>query len=78
MQATQSRVNIAPSSSHGHFVEKAKQVVMLDEITEAFFVEGTSVLTTTNHTTLEMEDSCLVNCQVVYNPFAKMYERSRD
>lgn len=71
-------VNIAPSSDSGHYVEKAKKVVNLDEVTESFFVEGSSVLTTKNHTTLEMKDDCLINCQVVYDPFAKMYERSKD
>lgn len=72
------RVNIAPTSDNGHFVEKAKKVINLDDVTETFFVEGESQLTTKNHTTLDMKDDCLINCQVVYNPFAKMYERSRD
>lgn len=72
------RVNIAPTSDSGHYVENARNVVNLDNVTESFFVEGKSVLTTKNHQTLEMNDDCLVNCQVVYNPFAKMYERSRD
>lgn len=71
-------VNIAPSSTHGHHVVGAKKVIQLDDVTEAFFVQGESSLVTNNHTTLEMKDDCLVNCQVVYNPFAKMYERSRD
>lgn len=72
------KTNVAPSSSHGHYVENATRVVDMDAVTEAFFVEGSSILTTSNHTTLEMPDSCLVNCQVVFNPFAKMYEKSRD
>lgn len=72
------RVNVAPTSDNGHFVEKAKKVINLDDVTEAFFVEGESQLTTKNHTTLDMKDDCLINCQVVYNPFAKMYGRSRD
>lgn len=72
------QVNVAPSSSHGHFVERAKQVIKLDDVTESFYVEGESVLTTSNHTTLEMKDSCLINCQVVYNAFSKMFERSKD
>ena len=59
-------------------MENAKNVINMDDVTEAFFVEGKSVLTTKNHTTLKMEEDCLVNCQVVYNPFAKMYEKSRD
>lgn len=72
------RVNVAPSSDDGHFVEKARQVVMLDDVTEAFMVEGKSQLVTSKHTTLNMEEDCLVNCQFVYNPFSKMMERSRD
>ncbi len=75
---TQAVVNIAPSSSHGHYVNNAKNVIKLDDITEAFFVEGESILTTNNHTSLEMKDDCLINCQVVYNPFSKMFEKSRD
>jgi hypothetical protein len=75
---TLKRVNVAPSSDEGHFVKGAKQVIDMDAITESFFVEGKSILETKNHTTLEMKDDCLVNCQMVYNPFAKMYERSRD
>lgn len=72
------QVNVAPTSQSGHYVEKAKRVVHLDDVTEAFFVEGSSQLTTQNHTTLIMQDDCLINCQVVYNPFAKMYEKSKD
>ena len=72
------RVNVAPSSDEGHFVKGAIQVVDMDAVTESFFVEGESVLETKNHTTLEMKEDCLVNCQMVYNPFAKIYERSRD
>lgn len=72
------KVNVAPSSDEGHFVRGAKQVIDMDAVTESFFVEGESVLETKNHTTLQMKDDCLVNCQMVYNPFAKMYERSRD
>lgn len=72
------KVNVAPSSDEGHFVTGAKQVIDMDAVTESFFVEGESVLETKNHTTLQMKDDCLVNCQMVYNPFAKMYERSRD
>lgn len=72
------RVNVAPSSDEGHFIEESQRVVQLDDVTESFFVEGKSKLVTKNHTTLEIEDDCLINCQMVYNPFAKMYERSRD
>lgn len=71
-------VNVAPSSDEGHFVEGAISVVNVDSVTEAFIVKGRSRLVTKNHTTLEMQDDCLINCQVVYNPFAKMFERSKD
>lgn len=72
------RVNVAPSSDEGHYVQGAKNVVMLDELTESFLVEGDSELQTKNHTTLQMKETCLVSCQVVYNPFTQMLERSRD
>lgn len=72
------RVNIAPSSSEGHFVKGAKNVVNLDEVNETFLVEGSAVLETKNHTSLEIEEDCIITCQVVYNPFSKMYNKSRD
>ena len=74
----QTKVNVAPSSSHGHFIEGAIKVVDLDKVNETFFVEGKSKLTTNNHTTLEIGADCLITCQKVYNPFSKMFERSRD
>ena len=75
---TETRVNVAPSSTEGHFVKGAKQVVNLDKINETFLIEGASVLETKNHTDLELKESCLITCQVVYNPFAKMYTKSKD
>lgn len=75
---TETRVNVAPSSTEGHHVKGAKQVIPLDKINETFRVEGASVLETKNHTTLEMPKSCLITCQVVLNPWSKMYEKSRD
>lgn len=72
------RINVAPSSTEGHFIEEAKNVVNLDNVNETFLVEGKSKLTTKNHTTLEIEEDCLITCQRVYNPFAKMFERSKD
>jgi len=75
---TQKKVNVAPSSSHGHFVEGAEKVVNLDNINETFLVKGGSVLTTSNHTTLEMKDDCLITCQTVYNPFTEAFSKSRD
>ena len=75
---TKVRVNVAPSSDEGHFVQGKVQVVMLDDVTESFKVIGESELVTKNHTTLQMKESCVVSCQVVYNPFSQMLERSRD
>lgn len=71
-------VNIAPSSQNGHFIKGAKKVVNLDAINETFLVKGKAVLETKNHTSLEIEQDCLITCQVVFNPFAKMYTKSRD
>jgi hypothetical protein len=71
-------VNVAPSSTEGHFIKGAKRVVNLDAINETFLVEGPSVLETKNHTTLEIEKDCLITCQVVYNPFSNLYTKSRD
>lgn len=72
------KINVAPSSIEGHFIEDAKSVINLDNITETFLVEGKSRLTTKNHTTLEIDDDCLITCQNVYNPFVKMFEKSKD
>lgn len=71
-------VSVAPSSTHGHFVKGAKNVVNLDQVNETFLIEGESILETTNHTTLEMKEDCLITCQTVFNPFKKMFEKSRD
>lgn len=71
-------VNVAPSSVEGHYVNGAKNVINLDDVTESFFVEGDSELVTKNHTTLQMKGDSVITCQVVYNPFAKMLERSKD
>lgn len=72
------RVNVSPSSDHGHFVKGAKNVINLDQVNETFKVEGAAVLETKNHTTLELKESCLITCQQVFNPFSKMFEKSRD
>lgn len=72
------RINVAPSSTEGHFVEQAEKVVNLDKVNETFLVKGKSSLTTKNHTTLEMREDCLITCQVVYDPFSKAFEKSKD
>lgn len=71
-------VNIAPSSTEGHFVKGHKEVVNLDEINETFLVKGKSVLETKNHTTLKMNEDCLITCQVVFDPFAQVFNKSQD
>ncbi len=71
-------VSVAPSSTHGHFVKGAKEVVNLDKVNETFLVKGQSTLETSNHTTLEMPKTCLITCQMVYNPFSEMYSKSTD
>ena len=71
-------VNVAPSSENGHFVKNAKKVINLDQVQETFHVKGKSVLETKNHTTLELEEECLITCQNVLNPYTKLYEKSRD
>lgn len=72
------KVNVAVNSTEGHFVEKAKKVVNLDEISETTFVEGSAELTTKNHKTLPLEADCLIVPQKVYNPYSKSLERSKD
>lgn len=78
MSQTISGVNVAPSSTSGHYIQKAKQVINLDEQKEMFFVEGESELVTKNHTTLIQKNSCLITTQRVFNPFSKMFERAVD
>jgi hypothetical protein len=73
-----SKINVAPTSTEGHFVEGANQVIELDAINETFAVSGVSKLVTKNHTSLEMQEDCLITCQTVYNPFAKVFQKSRD
>jgi hypothetical protein len=73
------KVNVAPSSTEGHFVQTKKEnVVMLDEVTEAFLIKEDSKLVTKNHTDLTLEAESLIVCQTIYNPYSKLYEKSRD
>ena len=72
-------VNVASKeSTSGHFAKGAKRVVMLDEITETTFIEGDSILSTKNHTDLNMKSDCMITIQNVYDPFKKMMIKSRD
>lgn len=70
--------NVAKNSTAGHYVEKAKKVVCLDKIKEAYFVEGEAELTTKNHQTLPLEKDCLIMPQQVYNPYSQSLQRSQD
>lgn len=72
------KVNVANQSDNGHFVENADNVICLDENNEMFFVEGPSILTTKNHTTLKHEKSVFVWPQDVYNPYRQIMERAKD
>lgn len=79
MQTAQLKaINVAPSSSEGHFVKNAKNVVNLDNVNETFLVEGKSMLTSKNHTDLKMNEDCLITCQTVYEPFKGVFQKSRD
>ena len=64
------QVNVAPSSTEGHFVEEAINVVNLDAVNETFKVEGKSKLVT--------EEDCLITCQTVYDPFKGVFIKSKD
>lgn len=76
---TMKEVNVASKESpSGHFAKGADKVVMLDQITETSFIEGDCMLETKNHTTLPMKSDCLITIQQVYNPFSKMYSKSKD
>ena len=71
-------INVAPSSTSGHFVKGAIQVIDLDSVNETFLVQGKSILETANHTTLEMNETCLITTQVVFNPLSKLYQKALD
>jgi len=76
---TMNQVNVASKQSeNGHFVKNAKKVILVDEITETTKIEGAAVLETKNHTTLPMEEKCLITIQQVFNPFSKLYEKVKD
>lgn len=76
---TMTKVNVAPSSTSGHYIENAKNVVALDNVREVFFVEGPSILTSQNHTTVKNETDCIITPQHVYNPFSAIkHSISRD
>jgi len=72
-------VNVASKeSTSGHFAINPKRVEMVDEINETRFVKGDCVLSTKNHTDLNMKSDCLITIQNVYDPFSKMFQKSKD
>jgi len=80
MQNQANVINVAPSSTHGHFVKKAKKVVDLDSINETFLVEVNeeATMVSENHLELPVNEDCLVVCQKTFNGFSALYEQSRD
>lgn len=71
-------LNVAPSSTSGHIVSGAEKITELHEEKEIFFVNGPSVMTNDNHMDIVIPKSALVTTQVVFNPFKRMYENSKD
>jgi len=78
MEQMEQMVNVAPTSTSGHFIKGAKNVINIDNINDTYFVDGESELVTQNHTTLKQDNSCLITTQMVFNPFSKMFEKSKD
>jgi hypothetical protein len=74
---TKSKINVAPSSTEGHFIEGGK-VINLDEINETFLVNGPAKLVTKNHTSVEIGEDCLITCQRVYDPLKNISIKSKD
>lgn len=75
---TLKRINVSPSSEEGHFIEGAEQVIDLDVVNETFAVKGSAKLVTKNHTTLVIEDDCIITCQQVFDPFKNIRVKSKD
>jgi hypothetical protein len=72
------KINVAPSSTSGHYVEEAEEVINLDEINETYYIKGRTKLSSKNHTTLIMEEDCMITCQRVYNPYTDGFVRAVD
>lgn len=53
------KINVAPSSTSGHFITKTNKVINLDNVNETFFVEEPAELVTQNHTTLVQKEKGL-------------------
>ena len=75
---TETKVNVAPSSTEGHFIKGARQVINLDNVNETFLVQGECELISKNHTKLLVKEDCVVTCQTVYDPFKEVFVKSKD
>jgi hypothetical protein len=76
----QNQINVAPSSSEGHFIEVREfpetkervNVVEIDKAEELFLVEvpegETSIMKTKNHTDLPITQSAVKFSQYVFSP----------
>lgn len=79
MEAILKDVDVASKqSTSGHFAKGAKNVVLLNEVTETSFIEGDCLLSSKNHTDLGMKSHCLISIQQVFNPLTAMFEKSKD
>jgi len=71
-------INVAPSSTSGHYIQESKKVINLDNVNETFLVVGKSKLVTKNHESLSHNKTCLITTQQVFNPLTRLYEKSKD
>lgn len=78
METFKNGINIAKNSTSGHYIHNARQVINLDELNETYFVEGKSEMRTQNHTKLQINEDAMITKQVVYDPFAQAFTKSRD
>lgn len=70
--------NVAKQSTHGHYIKKHKKVLCIDEVKEAFFIEGDAIMTSKNHGETPIANNSLVMPQQVYNPYTQSLQRSQD
>ena len=81
MKSQNTNINVAPTSNEGHFLSGSADVIPLElEQTESFIVKtsGACTLNTKRHYSNTIQEDCLINVQRVYNPFASMFEKSKD
>jgi len=65
-------VNVANTSTEGHYVTKHQAVYEIDSLNEQFLVEvpegESALMKSANHTDLEISESGMVDCQKIYDP----------